>query len=114
MKPRTRLLAATVGVAAAAALPAAVANASPETDYLAGLNAIGMVVYDTNAALATGYAICDAFNYTTGDVVAADLYATTSFADVPDMATAANWVVVAGSTLCPWQYHPERARGIVA
>lgn len=107
MRHRMRLLAAAVGVAAAA-LPAALANASPETDYLSGLNGIGLVVYDTSAALATGYAICEAFNYTTGDVVAYNLYTTTSFTDVPDIQTAQEWVVVAGLTLCPWHYHPER------
>jgi hypothetical protein len=93
---------------AAATLTTGVAKASPETDYLQLLNQAGLVVYDTSMALNTGYAICDAFNTTRGDVVARNLFLHTTWTDVPDMATANAWVVIAGSTLCPWQFHPER------
>jgi hypothetical protein len=89
------------------------AHASPETDYLTALNSVGIVIYDTQAALNTGYAICGAFNTTRGDVVAENLYRNTSFADIPTRDAAAAWVVVAGTTLCPWHYHPERT-GYVA
>lgn len=88
---------------------AAEAKASPETDYLNGLTDIGAVIYDTNAALATGYMICEAFNVTTGDVVAESLYRNTTWTDIPDRAAAVAWVVTAGTYLCPWHHHPERS-----
>lgn len=114
MRPRTlrrRIAAAAAGIVLTATGIgwAADAHASPETDYLDALNSAGIVVYDTSAAITTGYAICEAFNTVTGDVVARNLFTITSWADVPDMATAEAWVVIAGMTLCPWHYHPERA-----
>lgn len=118
MRPRRlRRLLAAMGAGAVLAGTgigwAARADASPETDYLSALNAAGIVIYDTTAAVNTGYAICEAFNTTTGDVVARNLFAITSWADVPDMATAETWVVIAGMSLCPEHFHPERV-GVVA
>lgn len=113
MRPRqarrvNRLLAlvgAGAMIAAAGLVTAGEAHASPETNYLSSLNNLGIVIYDTQAALNTGYAICEAFNTTRGDVVAENLWLRT---DVDDLVTAQAWVVIAGSTLCPWMFHPER------
>jgi hypothetical protein len=93
---------------AAGLVTAGEAHASPETNYLSSLNNMGIVIYDTQAALNTGYAICEAFNTTRGDVVAENLYRVTPFAEIPTREVAAAWVVVAGATLCPWHYRPER------
>ncbi|MGA5467148.1 DUF732 domain-containing protein [Mycobacterium sp. NPDC050041] len=109
-----RLLAAIAagGVLAAVGTAwAADAHASPETNYLDSLNAAGLTIYDTSAALAMGHQICAAFNTTTGDVVAQNLFANTTWADVPNLETANTIVVLAGLNLCPWHFHPERARG---
>mgnify|MGYP003504813179 FL=1 len=116
MRPRqarrvNRLLAlvgAGAMIAAAGLVTAGEAHASPETNYLSSLNNLGIVIYDTQAALNTGYAICEAFNTTRGDVVAENLYRVTPFAEIPTREVAAAWVVVAGATLCPWHYRPER------
>lgn len=115
MPPNTlsarRLLAAIAAGAVFAATGiawAAEADASPETNYLDSLNAAGLTIYDTSAALSTGHQICAAFNTTTGDVVARNLFANTSWADVPTLATAEAIVVLAGLSLCPWHFHPER------
>lgn len=84
------------------------AQASPETDFLDGLNDHGIYVYDASTAVDTGWAICGALNNNNGAVVAEAFYRITGM-DVPDRATAAVWVVEAVAHLCPWQYHPERA-----
>ena len=113
-----KLIVAAAALAATTALNPAVAQASPETDYLQDLTNAGFIIYDTRAALNTGYTICDALNYNTGDVVAYNLYTHTSWADIQTMQGAATWVIIAGTNLCPWQYHPERvtdpAPGFVA
>jgi hypothetical protein len=106
VRPRRlrRLLVATAACAILAGTGvgwAADAVASPETDFLGGLNAHGIVVYDTGMALNTGYIICDTLNSTTGDVVAEALYQVTN-GDIPDRYTANVWVIEAVSHLCPW------------
>lgn len=107
---RTLVAVAAGGVLAASGLLwAGDANATPETDYLTDLTDAGLIVYDTTAALSTGYAVCQAFNTTTGDIVAENLYRNTTWADVPNKQTAAAIVVAAGMNLCPWHFHPERS-----
>lgn len=106
---RPLALAAFGALLAGAILGTPVAKASPETGYLDGLNSIGLVIYDTSRALATGYAICEAFKTVNGEIVAENLFLNTSWTDVPNLATAQAWVVIAGAALCPWQFHPTPA-----
>lgn len=108
---RMLVLAGLEALITAAITGTAVAKASPDTDYLQLLNDAGLVVYDTTAALNTGHAICTALNTTRGDVVAQNLFLNTTWADIPNQATADTVVVLAGTALCPWQFHPERSTG---
>jgi hypothetical protein len=89
------------------------AKASPETNYLSDLTDAGIVIYDTSQAISTGYAICEAFNTVNGEVVAENLYTHTSYADIPNRAAAAAWVLAAGLNLCPWHFHPERVQAAI-
>lgn len=91
-------------LAAAGMLTAARADAT-EMSYLQSLNNYGMTVYDTTAALTTGYTICSMLNRANGDVVTAYVFANTSWADVPDVETAATMVVVSVEELCPQHDH---------
>jgi hypothetical protein len=86
------------------------AQASPELAYLNRLTDRGMIVYDAVDAATYGWVICSALNYNTGDVVTRNVFATTTWADVPNLGTA--WILVesAVETLCPWHDH----RGFVA
>jgi hypothetical protein len=104
-----RIITTLTAAAVAGLLTAAPANASPETDFLAALNSAGISVYDTTAALRYGHAICRAFTVANGVDVADYIYENTSWSDVPTREVAAVWVIAAGTTLCPWHYHPERA-----
>lgn len=113
MRPRRvrRLLALAAfgAVAAGATIGTGIAKADPALDYLTALTNSGMTVYNTTAALNTGYAICTALDTTRGDLVAQNLFRVTTWADVPNITTAQVIVIVAASTLCPWQIHPDRS-----
>lgn len=93
-----------------AAVFAAILSAAPaRADDIAFLNALnnaGIVVYDTQMAITTGYRICSALAVTNGQDLMYQML------DSPDingnLATANAWVVAAGFNLCPWMYHPER------
>lgn len=98
-------------LAAAGILGTAKAEATP-LSYVQSLNAHGLTVYDTAAALRTGYAICSMLNTDTGDVVAEYVYRNTSWSDVPDVDTAVQLTVVSVEELCPW--HDHRAGDFVA
>lgn len=100
------------GLVAAGIATAAPSDASP-LSYLQSLNTHGIWVYDTAAALTTGYQICDALNYNTGDVVAYNVFSNTSWYDVPNVDTAATWVLVSVEELCPWHDHRDVAMGPV-
>ena len=102
--PLAWLLLASIIIGAAAGLSFPQANATP-LSYLDDLNGYGLVVYDTTAALATGYQACLELNTSSGDVVARNLYARTTWSDVPDLRTAATIVVAAVENLCPWNDH---------
>lgn len=110
MRPRTlRLALASMGlgaVLAGGAIGTGIAKASPETDFLDALNAGGIVIYDTHRATTVGYQICESLNTANGEAIAWNLYRNTSYADVPDIATARWWVVSAATELCPWHWHP--------
>ena len=86
---------------------AAQADATP-TSFLNTLTSNGIVIYDTAAALNTGYAICEVFNTHNGEDVAWALMEL-SPQDVPTYEVAAVWVVAAGANLCPWHYNPQGA-----
>jgi hypothetical protein len=92
-----------------AAVSAAILSATPaRADDIAFLNALnnaGIVVYDTQMAITTGYRICSALAVTNGQDLAYQMY---GGPDVPDLPTANAWIVAAGFNLCPWMYHPER------
>lgn len=87
---------------------AADADANPMS-YLQSLNDHGLTVYDASYALRSGYTICSMLNQANGADVAAYVYTHTSWADVPDLETAATMVVVAVEELCP--EHDHRASG---
>lgn len=89
------------------------ANATPLT-YLQSLNNRGIIIYDTVAALNTGFSICEALNYANGDEVATELFLRTSWADVPDMYTAYVVVVTAVEELCPWHDHRYAAQSFLS
>lgn len=105
----TRERVATAVVATAAGIGAMLlacpdADASP-LSYLQGLNNTGLEVYDAGAALATGYAVCVALETANGADVARELFLSTSWADMPNIETAAAVVVVSVEQLCPWHDH---------
>ena len=85
---------------------AARADATPAS-FLNTLTSNGIVIYDTAAALNTGYAICETFNEFNGEQVAQALMQLAPD-DVPTYEVAAVWVVAAGANLCPEHFHPER------
>lgn len=87
---------------------------SSETAFLDTLTDSGVQVYDASQAVETGWAICEAFETVNGADVARYIYANTTYADVPDLATAQVWVVAAGMTLCPWHNHANRVGGVIA
>lgn len=104
-KLRVRILLAAIAFGAAVvAGPTAAANASP-LSYLQALNNIGLQVYDTQAAVTYGYAICSELDTATGDVVAARVFASTSWAEVSSIYVAGAMVVAAVENLCPWHDH---------
>ena len=114
-----RALLACAALGALLAAPAAEVRAAPpdaELAYLASLNAFGLTVYDTGAALRTGYAVCAELGHETGLDVARQLFASTSWAELPTMDSAGAVVVAAAMNLCTWHYHPERvaAGGLTA
>jgi hypothetical protein len=100
MRHLTVSIATALTAIAVANAPAA--QASPETDFLDGLTAHGIVVYDVNQTLANGWMLCDALNTANGAVVAEAWYRSTNW-DVPDRYTAGIWVMEAAEHLCPWQ-----------
>lgn len=107
---RTRLLlagTATGAVLAATMLGSPAADASP-LSYLQALNAHGVAVSDTVQALTTGYAVCEALNTATGDVVATNLWL---YSDIPTIEMAVMWVVVSVEELCP---HHDHRGGMLA
>jgi Protein of unknown function (DUF732) len=109
MRPRRvrRLLCAmTFGaVLAGATIGTGIAKADDLT-FIQALNNHGIIVYDASIAVGWGHAICLALNQATGDVVAANFYRITN-GDVPDINTAAVWVVVSVEQLCPYQDHRQ-------
>lgn len=108
-QPPMRRTLGVIGVAATLlGVTAAPAQATP-LGYLQALNRIGLVVYDANQAVRYGEAICNELNYATGDVVAADVYTSTTWADVPNVAVAAAMVFAAVENLCPWHDHRGQA-----
>lgn len=64
----------------ASVLASSPAKATP-LSYLQALNAHGVSITDTVDALTLGYAVCEALNTTTGDVVATNLYL---YSDIPN------------------------------
>lgn len=107
-KLRVRILLAAMAFGAAVVSgPVAVANATPMS-YLQALNEIGLQVYDTQAAVTYGYAICSELNTAPGDVVATRIFATTSWAAVPNIYVAGAMMVAAVENLCPWHDHRGR------
>lgn len=104
----SKLILTATAAAATMLLNSPAAQASPETDFLTALNNAGIMVYDANRAVQYGHQICEAFSVANGQDIADYIYAHTSWSDVPDRATAAVWVVAAGTNLCPWHFHPER------
>lgn len=101
-----RAIAAACAAAALLTGPAAPAEASTGS-FLAMLEVRGLVIYNPNVALNTGWWICDQLNWATGDVVVVRLYNNTGW-DVPDARTAGIWVVTAVEELCPWHDHRGR------
>lgn len=83
------------------------AKASP-LSFVQSLNNHGIAVYDTSAALRTGYTICQALDSYNGADVARAVYLT--FVEVPTPQIANAWVESSVEELCPWQGR----RGIAA
>ena len=96
------LITATSIVGAAVGLSVPAKADTTELAYLQALNARGLVVYDTVAALRTGYAICETLNAHNGNAVAAAVYAVFPELTPRDAYAMVDAAVV---TLCPWHDH---------
>jgi hypothetical protein len=108
--------AALVGGAAAAAIAATGAgNASADTGsemaFIQLLNARGISVYNANQAVQTGYTLCGRMQAVGGNAAAYEMFAHTSWSDVPNIYTAQVWTNAAANTLCPsiWSKGVEAA-----
>lgn len=102
-----RLLAATAAAVVLAGTGigwAATADADSVT-FLQSLNNNGIHIYDAQAAVANGWAICDQLNTANGVDVIDWVFVNTSWSDVPNRETAAVWVLSAVEELCPWHDH---------
>lgn len=106
---RALLASMATGAAIAATVAASPPANADELTYLQLLNMRGHVVNDTAAVIAMGWSICDQLDYETGDVVAARLFATTSWTQTRNHGDAAEIVVSAVEGLCPWHDHRGRA-----
>lgn len=105
MTKRSMALMGLGGLLAAATLVLAPEAQANEMSYLQSLNNHGLAVYDTSAAIATGYAICNMLDYANGDVVAAYVFTHTSWSDIPTPAHAGTLVLVSVEELCPRHDH---------
>ena len=88
------------------------AYSGSEVSYLNALNYNGFVTYNANWAINTGWQICNSLNYENGNAAAVDLFANTSWADVPNLHVAQIWVNTAADTLCPWVWNNGSVRAI--
>jgi hypothetical protein len=111
--------AALVGGAAAAAIAATVGVAAPanastdrEQAFLNQFVATGGYIYDANQLTNTGYRICARFDYVDGNQIAREVFADSSWGDVPNLHEAARWVRVAANTLCPEVWDNPAVRSI--
>jgi hypothetical protein len=104
IRPTRTVLATLAAAGVAFALVSAPAAQADELSFLQGLNANGIVVYDTTAVLSNGYLACDMMNTKTGDVVATELLY--RFPAEATISSAATLVIVAAQELCPWHWHP--------
>lgn len=102
---KTIIAAALVAVGGAAAVAFAPSAQADPGGYLRDLASQGFVITNTNAALASGYRVCQQLGYTTGDVVAANLFATTTWAETSSLESASRIVITAVDQLCPQYDH---------
>lgn len=93
----------------AAALFTAPSAQADDMGFLNALNASGIVVYDTQLAVTTGYRICNSLAVMNGQDVINDMVNSPDINGDSDLALA--WLQAAGWNLCPWMYHPEREVG---
>ncbi len=92
------------GALAASLTLSPVAHADDETDFLRGLNYGGIAVYNTTAAVNSGYEICRQIALHDGDklAVVSLFYNTAAYDEVPTRQVAMTWVAAAVVNLCPW------------
>lgn len=70
--------------------------------FLQRMNQQGYLVYDTAAAVTSGWQICSMIDGgMDGAEVARSVYVNSSWADIPNMWVAEEWVVTAVEELCP-------------
>ena len=108
-----------LGGAAAAVVAASVGVAAPanaltnrEQAFLNQFVATGGYIYDANQLINTGYRICARFDYVDGNQIAREVFADSSWGDVPNLHAAARWVRVAANTLCPEVWGNPAVRSI--
>jgi hypothetical protein len=81
-------------------------NASADgLTFIQSLNDNGITVYDAQAAVSNGLAICGQLDHANGTEVVEWVFVNTSWSDVPSRQVAAVWVLSAVNELCPWHDH---------
>src|SRR5258708_6626920 len=97
---RTTIAAAGIGLAAIAAAPAASADTVHEMAYITTLDHFGIQYSTEDAAIETGYAICNGFRQglTVDDVISIGVKATGGYFTETDVAHIAG---AASGALCP-------------
>ena len=83
-----------------------------EQAFLNQFVATGGYIYDANQLINTGYRICARFDYVDGNQIAREVFADSSWGDVPNLHEAARWVRVAANTLCPEVWGNPAVRSI--
>jgi hypothetical protein len=89
------------------------ANANPadEQAFLSQLTNSGLAIKNVSGTVTLGYTICAQLPYENGAQLAEQLWegASSGGFTLNDMNTVV-WAAV--QNLCPWEYHPERLRGV--
>jgi hypothetical protein len=108
MRPRTlrcRLAFAALGAIVAGGLLGAGVAKADTSSFLQSLGDHGLTVYDSAAAISTGYRICSMLQSANGEQVAQYVFTHTSWSDVPTMDTARAEVLISVEELCPAMDH---------
>ena len=98
------LTALAIGVGTLLGAGTASATPSAELNYLQALNNRGILIYNSDWAVARGYEICNMLLYEDGNAASRELYYNTTWTETPNLYTAQTMVNAAANTLCPWAW----------